>query len=176
MHGQQRAYTWAVLFSLFLHNFLLKSRDCQGTARLWLPPLSTTTLLLPVEFSWRGDTEEEDSTDLVLAGYKQMNQIHVNYVYHKSWLHYNSTRYGSGSAPLVIPDITTLPLPQILLTTLTLAPLLAPTWSANTNSDGSSCHMAVKVHKNQFSHARLGMGHIGWLWVSMCFRMTNTLA
>ena len=43
----------------------------------------------------------------VVVSYKQMNQIHINYVYYESWLGYSSvTWYGPGSAPLTIPDIT----------------------------------------------------------------------
>ena len=57
----------------------------------------------PVEFSWR-----ENRLDVV-GSYKRMSQIHVNYMYYKSWLGYTSvTRYGSGSAP---PDIPTFLIP-----------------------------------------------------------------
>ena len=35
-----------------------------------------------------------------------MTQIHVNYMYYKSWLGHSSvTWYGLGSAPLAIPQL-----------------------------------------------------------------------
>ena len=59
-------------------------------------------------FRGEGTRRKGTAPTWCLGSYKRMSQMHVNYMNYKSWLGYSSvTRYGSGSAPLAIPDIIT---------------------------------------------------------------------